>query len=125
MKLSPDSEGLSVLQKMIQIFQAVEEGDLAMVKSLIHQTGSTLRKAKSRCTLLHTAAANNQIEIVAFLLKYISPNVINKDNQTPAHLAAIEGYTEVLKVLLADKDMKPDIRDVWQDIQRLACRILV
>ncbi|XP_064114697.1 uncharacterized protein LOC135220961 [Macrobrachium nipponense] len=111
---SPKLQGLSAVGKMISIFRAAEGGDLQTVRNLIHQTGPEIRKAKSRCTLLHVAAANNHIHIVKFLLKYISPNVINKNKQTPAHLAAMEGCTDILRTLLTHPRIITDMRDVWQ-----------
>ncbi|XP_066953563.1 ankyrin repeat family A protein 2-like isoform X2 [Macrobrachium rosenbergii] len=110
----PKFQGFSAVGKMISIFRAAEGGDLQTVRSLIHQTRPEIRKAKSRCTLLHVAAANNHMHIVKFLLKYISPNVINKNKQTPAHLAAMEGCTDILRVLLTDLRINTDMRDVWQ-----------
>lgn len=74
-------------------------------------TGPAVTREKSGCSLLHSAAANNQLDVVMFLLRLISPNVVNKEDQTPAHLAARKGHTEVLKMLLADEEMIPHKRD--------------
>lgn len=85
-----------------------------MVQVLIQETGPAVRKSSSHCTLLHTAAANNQLEMVLFLLGFIHPNVVNKDLQTPAHLAAMNGHLQVLKILLADEEMNPSKKDIYQ-----------
>ncbi|XP_063595364.1 uncharacterized protein LOC134772327 [Penaeus indicus] len=94
-----------------QLFKAVENGDMARVQELIQDTGSAVRKNKTRCTLLHTAASHNHLVVVMFLLKFISPNVTNKNGQTPAHVAAEKGHTQVLKLLVRDPDFEADKRD--------------
>ncbi|XP_068203874.1 ankyrin repeat and SOCS box protein 2-like [Palaemon carinicauda] len=108
------SQSLSTVGRKMSIFRAAEVGDLQTVTSLIHQTGAETRKAKSRSTLLHVAAANNHIHIVKFLLKYISPNVVNRNKQTPAHVGAMEGSLDILRVLLTDPRTNKNMRDVWQ-----------
>lgn len=89
------------------IFKAAEEGDLELVRKLMLDTGPAVRFGWIKNTLLHTAAANNQCELVLYLLDLINPNVTNEDKQTPAHLAANEGNTQVLKILLLEKDFNP------------------
>lgn len=95
------------------MFKAVEAGDLKRVEELMQVAGPAVRRVKTGCTLLHTAAANNQPHVVLFLLKLISPNIVNKDGQTPAHLAAMMGHTQVLRILLADEELNHDKRDNW------------
>ncbi|ROT77459.1 Ankyrin repeat and protein kinase domain-containing protein 1 [Penaeus vannamei] len=94
-----------------QLFKAVEDGDVVKVQELIQDTGAAVRKNKSRCTLLHTAASHNQADVVMFLLKLISPNITNEEGQTPAHVAAEKGHTQVLKLLMSDSDFDADKRD--------------
>lgn len=89
----------------------MEDGDIARVQELIQDTGSAVRKNKTRCTLLHAASSHNQPDVVMFLLKCISPNVTNKYGQTPAHMAAEKGHTQVLKLLVRDSDFEADKRD--------------
>ncbi|XP_047485939.1 uncharacterized protein LOC125037022 [Penaeus chinensis] len=102
---------LHVLKLKGQLFKAVESGDMARVQELIQDTGSAVRKNKTRCTLLHAAASHNQPDVVMFLLKSISPNVTSKEGQTPAHVAAEKGHTQVLKLLVRDSDFEADKRD--------------
>lgn len=85
-----------------ELFRAVEEGDLECVEQLVHHIGPSVTTGRKGCTLLHVAAENNQPHVAMFLLQFISPNVVNYDGQTPAHLAAMKGYTQVLKILLSD-----------------------
>ncbi|XP_063595367.1 uncharacterized protein LOC134772329 [Penaeus indicus] len=102
---------LHVFKLKGQLFKAVEDGDVVRVQELIQDTGSAVRKNKTRCTLLHAAASHNQPDVVMFLLKFISPNVTNKDGQTPAHVAAEKGHTQVLSLLARDSDFEADKRD--------------
>lgn len=94
-----------------QIFAAVEKGDLERVEQLIKVTGLAVTRVKTGCTLLHAAAATNQPHMVQFLLQLINPNIVNKEGQTPAHLAAMKGHTQVLRILLADEDLNHDKND--------------
>nr|XP_027211018.1 uncharacterized protein LOC113804362 [Penaeus vannamei] len=102
---------LHVFKLKGQLFKAVEDGDVVKVQELIQDTGAAVRKNKSRCTLLHTAASHNQADVVMFLLKLISPNITNEEGQTPAHVAAEKGHTQVLKLLMSDSDFDADKRD--------------
>ncbi|XP_063595286.1 uncharacterized protein LOC134772256 [Penaeus indicus] len=102
---------LHVFKLKGRLFKTVEDGDMVRMQELIQDTGSAVRKNKTRCTLLHAAASYNQSEMVMFLLKSISPNVTNKEGQTPAHVAAEKGHTQVLSLLVRDSDFEADKRD--------------
>lgn len=95
-----------------ELFRAVEEGQLESVEQLVHHIGPSVTTGRKGHTLLHVAAENNQTHVALFLLKFISPNVINHDGQTPAHLAAMKGHTQVMHILLSDPHMDPDKRDL-------------
>nr|XP_045623226.1 uncharacterized protein LOC123773471 isoform X2 [Procambarus clarkii] len=111
MKTTPNHSASNIYLKKGEIFKAVEMGDLDKVEALIHDTGPVVTKPQTGCTLLHAAAANNQAEVVLLLLKFISPNIVNKEGRTPAHLAAIKGHTQVLRILMADDGLNHDKRD--------------
>ncbi|KAG0726933.1 Caspase-10 [Chionoecetes opilio] len=100
---------LSVFQ--MEIFGALELGDFEKVRELMQDTGPSVRRRDTHCTLLHQAANHRQVDMVLFFLKFISPNVVNKEGCTPAHLAARKGHTQILRLLLADPAMDPDKRD--------------
>nr|XP_027220328.1 uncharacterized protein LOC113812617 [Penaeus vannamei] len=106
---------LHIFKLKAELFKAVENGDLARMQELIQDTGAAVRRSKTRCTLLHAAASHNQADVVVFLLKLISPNITNKEGQTPAHVAAEKGHTQVLKLLMSDPDFDADKRDNRQN----------
>ncbi|XP_066989115.1 caspase Dronc-like isoform X2 [Macrobrachium rosenbergii] len=105
-------------KKVCELFEAVDQGDIQKVKDLIQHVGPSVRNPDTGFTLLHSAALRNQKDIAEFLLELISPNVVSTQNQTPAHLAAQEGHLDVLKILLADREANPTIKDA----QSLTCR---
>nr|XP_027214526.1 receptor-interacting serine/threonine-protein kinase 4-like [Penaeus vannamei] len=110
-----DHSPFHIFRLKAELFRAVENGDLARVQELIQYTGAAVRRSKTSCTLLHAAASHNQADVVMFLLKLISPNVTNKEGQTPAHVAAEKGHTQVLKLLVRDPDFDADKRDNRQN----------
>ncbi|XP_068233930.1 uncharacterized protein [Palaemon carinicauda] len=101
-------------QRKVQLFKAAEEGDLAVVRKLLNPTLSEIRDGKKNNTLLHTAAARNQVDVIIHLLDLISPNVINRDGQTPAHVAAANGHTQILRILSFNRQFNPNKRDKKQ-----------
>ncbi|XP_064106051.1 uncharacterized protein LOC135215391 [Macrobrachium nipponense] len=105
---------LNISQSKINIFKAAEDGDLGAVLGLLPHTGPSIRKGKRRQSLLHVSAARGQSDVVMHLLNLISPNTVNKDGQTPAHLAAMNGHTHILKIMFTDKEFDPDLEDNWQ-----------
>ncbi|XP_069961165.1 uncharacterized protein [Cherax quadricarinatus] len=107
----PDNHTVNNSYNTTEVFEAVENGDLERLQEVIQLTGPTARDQQTGCTLLHAAADSNQPEVLSFLLKLISPNIVNKEGQTPAHLAALKGHTQVLKILLADEDFNLNKRD--------------
>ncbi|XP_064097192.1 uncharacterized protein LOC135208682 [Macrobrachium nipponense] len=111
---SPNHATSHIAQKKVQLFKAVEEGDLNVTRKLLNHTGPSIRNGKKDNTLLHTAAVSNQIDVFIYLLGLISPNVVNKDGQTPAHVAAAKGHAQILKVLSSDIQFDPDKRDAKQ-----------
>ncbi|KAK7079644.1 hypothetical protein SK128_009795 [Halocaridina rubra] len=99
--------GAHIAKLKTKLVKAVQEGNVELVSKMMCDTGATIRIGKTYSTLLHIAAASNQSEMVLHLLKLISPNVINKQGQTPAHFAALKGHTQILRILLKDNEFIP------------------
>lgn len=95
----------------MEIFEAVASGEFEKVQELMQDTGPAVRRKDTHCTLLHEAVNHRQVDMVLFFLKYISPNVVDRDGSTPAHLAARNGHTQILRLLLADSEMDSNKRD--------------
>ncbi|KAK7070329.1 hypothetical protein SK128_025806 [Halocaridina rubra] len=99
-------------KKRMEAFKAAEEGSTLKLQELVQDVGPGIREEKSNQTLLHTAAAHNQVDVVMFLLRLINPNVVNSERQTPAHIAARMGHTQVLRILLSDEDFCHEKLDI-------------
>ena len=99
-----------------ELFRAVEKGELERVEQLVHHIGPCVTRGRTGCTLLHVAAENDQSHVALFFLQLISPNVVNHDGHTPAHLAAMKGHTQVLRILLSDPHTNLDKRDLAGNI---------
>ena len=78
------------------------EGKLEALKNSIESYGLTLKeKDRNECTLLHHAAATNQVAVVQYLIESgISLDAMNKDGNTALHIATINGNTETIHLLL-------------------------
>ena len=95
----------------IDIFKAIEAGDVQQVRKLLEQSGGADKDKQDEFfgyTPLHCAAAKGHKEIVEILLRAGA----DKDKQdmsgsTPLHGSAFYGHKEVVEILLragADKD---------------------
>ncbi|KAK4313677.1 hypothetical protein Pmani_014966 [Petrolisthes manimaculis] len=100
-----------VISKRGEIFKAAETGDVGKVRELIQDTGPAIRHPHTHSTLLHAAASTGQVDMVLLLLAFISPNTVDNEGRTPAHVAAKAGHTHVLRVLKADKELDHQSRD--------------
>lgn len=85
------------------LFSAVQVGDLESVESLLARDPSLLHQTTvyDRHSALHIAAANGQIEILSMILdRSISPDLLNRNKQTPLMLAAMHGKISCVQKLL-------------------------
>ncbi|KAK3848818.1 hypothetical protein Pcinc_044406, partial [Petrolisthes cinctipes] len=92
-------------RKMIQLWSAVETGDIIEAMQLVQVVGPSVTRDDSGCSMLHVAASNNQPKSVRWLLTLLSPNLVNKAGLTPVHIAAMKGHTQVLNMLRDDHDI--------------------
>ena len=94
----PPIEGSSTTLPQI----LASEGKLEELKKSIESYGLTLKETDgSECTLLHHAAAANQVTVMQYLIESgIGLNTVNKDGNTALHVATINGSVEAIHFLL-------------------------
>ena len=96
----------------------VSLGQLKELKSLVHTGLLDVRHWKDNRTtwsLLHVAAASNQVEIIQYLTSGIYPVNINgqdKQGNTALHIAVLRGSREAMKTLL---ELKVDDKILNED----------
>lgn len=83
----------------------MDAGDMQQVVKLVQEVGPAVTRDNSGCSLLHVAAANNHIKLVEWLVKLVSPNLVNGSGLTPVHIAAMKGHTQVLHIFLDDPNL--------------------
>lgn len=94
----PLIEGSSTILPQI----LASEGKLEELKISIEKYGLTLKETdRNECTLLHHAAATNQIAVMQYLIESgISLDAVNKDGNTALHVATINGNIKAIHLLL-------------------------
>ena len=82
--------------------QAVVDGDIDRVKTLISEGADISSKNRMGWTLLHTAIRNKQTEIVTFLIEK-GADIKAKDNRgrTTLHFAVESGQKDIVELLIA------------------------
>jgi len=86
-----------------QIHEAVKNGDIATVKSLLDNDPSLLySKDEQGKTPLHWAAGREQLEIMKLLLDtyHVNVDVRNDNNGTPLHVSAAQAHPGAAKILI-------------------------
>ncbi len=84
---------------------AIENGDLATVKELVHKEPNLVNgKGWGDTSPLHLAALNDNTEIAAFLLQNgADVNARADEAETPLHIAAQRNNRDLVKLLLLHK----------------------
>ncbi|XP_073056939.1 putative E3 ubiquitin-protein ligase XBAT31 [Primulina eburnea] len=85
------------------LFSAVQLGNLETVKEVMGKNSAFVHSSTvyDRNSVLHIAAANDQIEVLSFLLDgSVNPDVLNRLKQTPLMLAAMRGNISCVKKLI-------------------------
>ncbi|KAI9737778.1 MAG: hypothetical protein M1834_009146 [Cirrosporium novae-zelandiae] len=83
------------------VHMAAAKGNLQIVKLLLEYGADAHFPSGHYGSALHAAAENGQFEVVQ----------LNKLGQTPLWLAAYNGYANVVRLLLEEKDVEPDSRN--------------
>ena len=100
------------------VWVLIKSGRLDLVAQAIaaRKSGLSEKEPITNNTALHWAALENKADIMQMLLEDsgLSPNPVDRYRRTPLHLAAINGYLEVTRVLL-DHHAEVNVGDQWGD----------
>lgn len=128
-KTNPYDKGSSLEQSVrkFRIVEALRNGDTASITRAIRETsegGGGPRQSISSIntlagvvledtTVLHLAIQCAEFPVVEYVVSdgagYIDINAKDKDGNTPMHIAAMQGRTTVVKLLLDQKDINDSI----------------
>ncbi|KAH8811384.1 oxysterol-binding protein-like protein [Xylogone sp. PMI_703] len=105
--------------RKFRVFEALRNGDTASISKAIRElqansngaTGSSNPAALEDTTILHLAIQCAEVPVVEYILSYgagtIDINARDKDGNTPLHIAALQGRSHIVRLLLD----QPDIND--------------
>ncbi|KAB5562693.1 Oxysterol-binding protein-domain-containing protein [Coniochaeta sp. 2T2.1] len=125
LSLSPD-KGTTLEQSVrkFRVVEALRNGDTASISKVIRENAeggprnstssvSTLPTTLDDTTILHLAIQCAEQPVVEYVLSdgagSIDVNTRDKDGNTPLHIAAIQGRSQVVRLLLAHKDVNDAI----------------
>ena len=91
-----------------QFHQMIQSGQLKDLKHSIHHgriDPKNWREANSKSSLLHLAAASNQVDIIDYLVLESKVNINAQDSagNTPLHLAVINGHLQATSSILGHR----------------------
>ncbi|KAH7175448.1 Oxysterol-binding protein-domain-containing protein [Dactylonectria macrodidyma] len=122
----PSDKAASLEQSVrkFRVVEALRSGDTASISRAIRETADngprssissmgTAGTTLDDTTLLHLAIQCSEFPVIEYVLSdglgTIDVNARDKDGNTPLHLAAIQGRTPVVKLLLEQKDINDAI----------------
>jgi len=105
------------------VFAAASGGDLTTVREAVDRDPSLLKATEwDNATLLHDAVGQKHQDVAVFLLdRGADPNATTKDGLTPLHMAAQNGDTAIIRLLLEPgRKAKIDVVDAkgWTPLDR-------
>ena len=108
---------MKALSENIKLHEIARRGDLELLRAHIEGIGLSVKaRDDNRGTLLHAAAATNQVNILSYLLDCSSSiiDAVDGDGNTALHVATINGHIESMHLLL-DKGASDTILNKKQD----------
>ena len=83
-------------------FEVASEGNLEQLKAYYNDFPGLLKERdECQATVLHHAAANNRIAVMAYIIESeINLNLVDKDGNTALHVATINQHPEAISLLL-------------------------
>ena len=84
----------------VPLYYVVDSGYLGLASRLISKRPGDVNALGGFGTLLHAASHRGHCKMMGLLLEHLGVDVRNDDDQTPLHLAAEDGFLEVIRVLI-------------------------
>jgi len=99
----------------MNIFDAVENGDLESLKKLVSGGANVEAKSNFGNTPLICASINGHLEIVKYLIEEHNANVEAKDNYgyTPLIWASVYGSLEIMKYLIEECNANVEVKNKY------------
>ena len=108
---------MKALSENIKLHEIARRGDLELLRAHIEDKGfPVMVRDDNGGTLLHAAAATNQVNVLSYLLDGGSSiiDAVDRDGNTALHVATINGHIESMHLLL-DKGASDTILNKKQD----------
>ena len=108
---------MKALSDNIKLHEIAKRGDLELLRAHIEDKGfPVMVRDDNEGTLLHAAAATNQVNVLSYLLDCSSSiiDTVDRDGNTALHVATINGHIESMHLLL-DKGASDIILNKKQD----------
>ncbi|XP_017891743.1 uncharacterized protein LOC108631977 [Ceratina calcarata] len=108
------SQSLITIVNQQGMFAALEKGCFKDLRSCLRKGADLHARNTNLWTALHFAAKGPNLKIVKFLLKYdLSTNVKNFDGQSPLHIAAANGRTDIVKYFVEGRGFDANETDKY------------
>jgi len=106
-----------------RLYKAAKRGRLEKVKKLVKKGANVNYTNSKKRTPLYGASYKGNADIVAYLLRLkdkdgkllVDVNMVDEDQETPLHVAADEGYYQVVQLLVKEGKINVNRRDVDGD----------
>ncbi|XP_044579759.1 uncharacterized protein LOC123261929 [Cotesia glomerata] len=98
------------------MFESLERGDFDALKDTLAKGADIHSRNYRLLTALHFAVKGSNCETIKFILdQKVNVDVKDFDGQSPLHVAAEHGRTDVVKIFVAKKILTPDLVNNYGD----------